>query len=721
MIAASQEASAKIAAALRGQVSAFALPLSAKVLCDRLMETTCDAAFPGALIPQVNAAGQVEVLAAASPASWRRLQPILRSFAGPTLTSFDGAPSSQPVSSDLLNAIAKVDPVAASAVASGVTASIQLPNQTKDMMAALRALVRAYDTLARAPALTSGAPEPTAWLLARFQDHLNVGNRHGAEQVLGRLRDELRVDALNLGFLRTQMLATFEDWAGVVAMDIFAILTRARRTPATTGLLLEALYQAHLAPPFDAGDQQVVESVFAEEVRSLAVPMLRAPLPQTLRIGGWRIVALEALASPSREDLRLAASNRVEALGWLAPGFANTVAPVPQPDPELDAVDEARDRLVAGEAAESVGLMSAALTALARLDQSQFAEVARAEPARSALRALEEESRGATVPTSWTSWLDRIADPSFANALELARLGADEWLIAGEAADPAKVATLLASLEETHNNELAKERSTQALPYLVAALRRDPLFPNPALRVIYSGLLTLLALGPSRGAPVYDSSIILVDALLEVGIDARQYRDLVSDITEIAGDGFGVRMVYWLLEVVEAFMRAPATDAAVRENFVHFVLARLAPIRGRLSRIQQAAVQSLSSEFGWTLDAAPASQVADEFATYLSGKSIAIYSLVESASRQAKAALQDLAPNLDVECSADHGGTTQLRTMATNCDLFVIAWSAAKHAATDFIRAHRRDRPLVFAQGKGVSSLLRAVEEHCLAQIARSA
>jgi hypothetical protein len=59
--------------------------------------------------------------------------------------------------------------------------------------------------------------------------------------------------------------------------------------------------------------------------------------------------------------------------------------------------------------------------------------------------------------------------------------------------------------------------------------------------------------------------------------------------------------------------------------------------------------------------------------------------------------------------------------MATNCDLFVIAWSAAKHAATDFIRAHRRDKPLVFAQGKGVSSLLRAVEEHCLAEIARSA
>jgi hypothetical protein len=386
----------------------------------------------------------------------------------------------------------------------------------------------------------------------------------------------------------------------------------------------------------------------------------------------------------------------------------------------MNAVDEARSRLIAGQAAESVNLMSAALTALTRLDEDQRAEVARAEPARSALRVFEEETRSVAIPTSWITWLGRIADPSFTNALELARLGADEWPIAGQVTDPANISALLTTLERANNDELAKERSTQALPYLVASLRRDTLFPNPALRTFYSGLLTLFALGPSRGAPVYDSSITLVEALLEVGVDARQYRDLASDITEIAGDGFGVKMVYWLLEVVEAFLRAPARDAAVRENFVHFVLSRLAPIRGRLSRMQQVAIQSLSTEFGWTVDNASISQGPDELASYLDGRSIAIYSLVESAGRQAKAALQSLAPNLDVQCSADHGGTAQLRALANNCDLFVIAWSAAKHAATDFIRSHRRDRPLVFAHGKGVSSLLRAVEEHCMSQLARS-
>ncbi len=93
MIAASHEASIKVAAVLRERAAALALLPSTKALCDRLLETTSDECFPGALIPEIDADGQVVILATASHANWRRLQPILRSFAGPTLTSFDGTPS----------------------------------------------------------------------------------------------------------------------------------------------------------------------------------------------------------------------------------------------------------------------------------------------------------------------------------------------------------------------------------------------------------------------------------------------------------------------------------------------------------------------------------------------------------------------------------------------------------------------------------------------------
>jgi hypothetical protein len=86
--------------------------------------------------------------------------------------------------------------------------------------------------------------------------------------------------------------------------------------------------------------------------------------------------------------------------------------------------------------------------------------------------------------------------------------------------------------------------------------------------------------------------------------------------------------------------------------------------------------------------------------------------LTESSSRQAKAAIEELAPTAVVDCNADHGGTARLRALAENADLFVITWLSAKHAATDFIREHRGGRPLMYAQGRGFSSILRVIDDH---------
>lgn len=710
MIGANPEAAKRIASQLRARSKAFTLPAGTEALCIQLLETADSPAFPGALLPEQAADGEFLVIAIASPSDWRRLCPVLRAFAGPTLTSFDGLPSTDRVIADLLAAVTEAGQC--------VTAAIKVPTDPGGREMALRALVRACDTFVRAPSLARAAPEPTSWLLARFQDHLNVGRRDAATAVLHRLRDELRLDALNLRSLEVQLLSTFEEWAGIVNLPGFANLTRARRTPATTALLIEALYQAHLASHFEAGDQGAVETIYAQQVRTLAAPMLKAPLPASLRAGGWRLVTLEVLTSPGREDLRTGAAARSKFLGRLAPRLAPVSSPEQSPAPRLDATDDARDRLIAGEAMESVDVMSAALAALARLDDMQRAELARAEPFRSALRALEQEAGSTSVPTSWPMWLDRISDPTFTNALALARMGAEEWPIAGDACDPVEVASLFDALNKAQRDSLAAERTAQALPYFVAALQRDPAFPNSAMTQIYSSLLTLLALGSGRGTSVYDSSLVLVEALLSIGTDATQYREIAADVDELALEGFGVRMVYWTLELIEAFMRSPAPDTAAREKLVHSVLARLAPLRGRLSCLQKAAVRSLSDEFGWTFEAPPTQQDmdSDSLASRLRGKTIAIYSLVVGASRQAKVALQTISGDINVQCSSDHGGTAQLRALATNSDLFVVAWAAAKHAATDFIRTHRSDRPLVYAEGKGVSSLLRAIEDHFTTQ-----
>ena len=676
-------------------------------LCADVTRSVISETFPGALVPLIDSAGSMQIdVAVRTMSDWRRLKPVLLAFAGPTLTGFDGVPEPY-VITDLVGA--RLDQASPA-----VTAIMRLPADDRARLGALRAVLRARDTLARAPALQRSAPVATSWLLARFQDYLNVGHRDAAAAILERIRSELRLDALNVKFLEVQLLAAFADWAAIVALPEFPSLCVARRTPAITAILLEALYQSYIVSPFDAGNVADTNAVYVQHVRSFVQSMRFTTPPLGLQTGAWRILGLEILADPGRDDLHIAIADRAPDLGWIATHLPVQGPTAPPAVEVLAPIDAARDALIHAEEVDSVDLLADAITAMARLNPDEMALLRETMPFRPIVQETDDLA-GVAPPTSWVAWLERAADPAFVNALDVARRGKDEWAIGASVADPVAVNALVAALEKVQGDPLAAERTTQALPYLVAWLQRDENFPRPAMSPIYGGLLTLFALDSARGATIYESSQVLIEALLGAGLDQKSYRDLIADTDEIAGDGFGVDMIYWVLELVESFMNAASPDAAAREQFLHRILARTAPILGRLSLLQRIAVTHLSSELGWALPPSRTSSVVpvdDGLKGRLAGMRIAIYSLTESSSRQAKAALEEISSSVTVEINADHGGTARLRALAENSDLFVMSWLSAKHAATDFIREHRGIKTLLYSQGKGFSSILRAIEDH---------
>ncbi|RFZ83850.1 hypothetical protein D0Y60_19890 [Shinella sp. WSJ-2] len=679
-------------------------------VCRQLRTTIVDAAFPGALVPITNSAGRLQILVAATTMmAWRRLAPVLKAFAGPTLTSFSGITAPLPPGEPTAQRLAQTQPAA--------TCVIQIPQDRKSVLSALRALMRVRETIARAPDLQSAVPEPTSWLLARFQDNLNVGRRNAATVILERLKDELRLDALNTKFLEVQLLAAFGDWAAIVSLAGFSSLRLARRPPAISALLLEALYRTHLADFFDAGDSASVHNTYRATVHDLAQPMLSVPLPSTLTPGGLKLYALEMVVSPSRSDIQEALAGDQSSLGWLA-GELEThlgaIAPLATSTLTTSPLDDARAALVQVDAVEAVDNVAAALAALEKLAPAELALVRDAEPFSAAFRLIEADAP-AGVPSSWIEWLEKTADPSFTNALEIARHGKDEWSVQSSARDPSQVAAFVTALNRAQDDPLASERTAQALPFLVAWLQQDAAFPAPVLAPIYANLLTLFALNSTRSGTVYESSQVLVEALLTVGINEADYASLIADINELAGQAFGTDMIYWVLDTIESFMRASAPDAKSREAFLHSILARTAPLYGRLSIIQRIAVKRLASELGWSLDTLGTnveSVPVDDVSQKLKGLRIAIYSLTETSSRQAKNAIEEMAPTANVDCAADHGGSVRLKALAENADIFVVSWLSAKHAATEFIREHRGDRILLYSQGRGFSSILRAIEEH---------
>lgn len=676
-------------------------------LCEGIIQTVAEPQLPGALIPTINVAGDIQInVATPTVAGWRRLKPVLLAFAGPTLTSFDGVPEEFDPEDKTGARIMQTQP--------DVTAIMRLPSEKRARLAALRAVLRVLDTLARAPQLQSSVPVPTSWLLARFQDYLNVGRRDAAVGVLERLSTELRLDALNIKFLEVQLLASFQDWGAITSLPEFPSLCVARKTPAVAAILLEALYRIYLEEAFKANDVDDTRRRFEEDVRPFAQSMVLVPAPPCLGVEGWRIYALEALFNPSWDDLLAMLASRGQGLGWLAEMIPLPVTQEAIGPDGTATIDSARKALMRVDAIDSNDLVADAMSLLAGLSSEELALLRESMPFRPNVQATDEHAKVAP-PTSWIAWLERVPDPDFVNALDVARHGKDEWRADTSIVDPTEIQALVTALNQVQSDDLAAERTTQALPYLVAWLQRDPEFPRTALSSIYTELLTLFALGSARGAITYESSQVLIGAVLNVGTDQKAYSNLIADIEEIAGDGFGADMIYWILEIVETFMSAATPDTAAREAFLHRILARITPIYARLTELQRLAVSLLSTELGWSLPNLPTTVATcpDEVMTErMANMRIAIYSLTESSSRQAKAALEQITSAVIVDTNADHGGTARLRALAENSDLFVIVWQSAKHAATDFIRGHRGDRPLIYAKGKGFSSILRAIEEH---------
>lgn len=63
--------------------------------------------------------------------------------------------------------------------------------------------------------------------------------------------------------------------------------------------------------------------------------------------------------------------------------------------------------------------------------------------------------------------------------------------------------------------------------------------------------------------------------------------------------------------------------------------------------------------------------------------------------------------------SHDKVGNPALQKMAENADIFLVVPSSAKHAATTFIEEHRpKQKPTLFAQGRGTTGMLNTLLEY---------
>jgi hypothetical protein len=633
--------------------------------------------------------------------AWRRIQPWLTAFGGPTFSDFQGQPYLPDNHDDIeliindaqFEYVARLNPA----------------QETEALLC--RALRRLCEMVTKIPVGGRAFPESRERILTRFFDAVAAGNLTAALGAVGQLRAGLHLDAPNLRFLEVHAYATFGDWAAISGRPDFLSLLEAPKPPDVSRALLEALYRREMADEVNAGDFEA--AVF--HWRNVRRSYLRQGLPP-FSVGSAevaRLYALDALASGTSPPWRnvLAQSD----LGALAQPFAQRFPDKSIQEGEDEAVDPVLNVFAVLVRAHN-GTLADKRLALLAVDQLGPSDRQRllSAPGFSALLSELRQQASDQPPNNWVEWIDNLASSAFVEcAPELARMAADEWLHAVALPNPGAFSEAL----KIHSTNLVSRNSIRrSLPHITHWLRTDPEGPRIGWRSVYLAIVEIYALadrdwidGDARAA-----AMTMIDCLLGAGPAPSEYGDLIDCVRELVPASTGPGGAPWLLELIENLLWYDTPDRASRDALCHFALDALRPILPRLSPGLRLSARTNADLVGWTWpESSPISSIATSkgVADQLAGKTIAIYSLVERAAEQARTLLLTLAPASRVETLADRTNSVRLTRLARTADLFVMVTWAATHAATDAIRAARpKNSPLLMPIGKGASSIIDAIE-----------
>lgn len=712
----------------------------------------------GVLVPTVLPArrsGRVHWYGLAfSDAQLRALGDQLLAFVGPTYSTFRG----------LRAVLDPNDPIDAAVLrlTNGFAfkfsgpAGADKPKPVWDALELMRAVV------GRRPDRLLDAPRATGRVLRDFYMALRAGNAESGEVNLRYLTEQRRLTPSNVLFLRVQALAELGEWEALLARPELPDLLQMRRPLAVTEALLRAVYQRELARFEQDSDADGAVAHFRAAVlpRYGALFVRRAGMraPEALKA----LMLLAVAGEPS--DPRLGDGV------WHARGLSeedrlflkllyDRLPPTPtQPPPggtPMAAAIAARDR---GdyEGAYAVALDAPASSARARLLIECAYELQTLEAERDAVLAVaaltaddrtavlhgrrlremyDSVSKPATVtaspavgpltplapvPRNWIEWLDRVTrEPGWAGALNIARRGAGEWSVDDLLALP----NALERLTELLGAAIDDTTVQNALPHVVAFFERDVLWPRPELAPAYSMTLDLLAAGSAGGEDDVRVYVRLVEGVLELGLGKQEYAALLSDFKGLLLEAPSPGHILWGLEALEATIAHPCPNEQARLDLLLVVAGLVSKYWRRVDSAQRAALRLLCEDLEHPAvfeDVVPtpppgdaaAPTAASDILAQLNGKSVGIYTLTERAGRYMKQVLEERAPKATVQLAHDKVGSESLRHLARRADVFIMATASAKHAATQFIQTHRPiDRPLLRPGGKGMASMLHALEE----------
>lgn len=628
---------------------------------------------------------------------------------------------------------------------------------SKEVQNALSRMIKVLD---RKTSSSYEAPRATGRVLRDFYTALRVGDRTAAEKEIQYLRNQNRLDTLNLLFLRVQMLAELQAWNGVLRLPELPDLLQVRRPPAVTQAIIQAVYQTELSRYERTNATRSAVAYFQEailpEYGVLYTNRAGSRNPEVIK----SLMLLAVGGEPSNPTLRdelLTVPGLSEADQVYLQSLAKILPPTPPilPSAAIDPLEEALQSKESGnydrvvtllqdhpvnyqtvrlllEAAYELQTLESERIALQAFDQLSSEDQSAIQSSRQNRTFLASltgspqhsgESIAELVPTNWLEWLSILdQNPEWDRAPHTARQGAQEWNVT-DLLEPGAIAQFL-SLQEAVAAK-AQEPLQNAFPHLLSSFQNDQNFPRREFLPLYIAILDTLVFGivpTGAGDQHFTLFNELVNILLMLGINAKQYDTLVDYALELWQYYQAPSTIDWGLDLLNVFVVHPCHNRNLRSQLIFKIAETLRGVTNRNDEAQWSIFHSLAKDLrleasfsdldGGRDSAQAATQGEQNVFQKLKNKAILIYTLTEPVAQRVESFLKEVCEGITVHLSHDKGGNDRLRQWVRNDDLVVIVTASAKHAATGFIEDNRQDLPLLRVNSKGSASMLREIRSH---------
>lgn len=658
-----------------------------------------------------------------------RLREALQAFIGPTYSDFDGRSHSLDLSDSVECAFAE-----------GTVAPVFLirPSSAQDAQTILRALDLYVGLLARMPKQDAHIQSPLGTLRAELDRALAAGDEFEARRLLERIRRIGRLDAENLLYLEVGVRAGLGQWREIAEDNaLLNQLTGLRLPPQVLTDVHDALYRFYVEPSEDANAPDLALDSF----RTARLAERSALFGTRRGLRSPRIIKSFYLYELSREDADHALlASLTRELEKLDDAFAQALIALqspPKPQTVQDPLQSAANALTNLESDRALEICLQAPPSRERLILLiRCAEdVGTEEVAGRVLDSITSGDDAENLPPSFLKRLrklERLRDSRLDNR---APTGWLEWaqLVTSGMSEEDAISTLREYMPTwdlqacTKEKKCAEELATiinnatgpaegifrEATPLLYQTVVPESGAPPRQAKPLLQILITKVALLTD---PSPDELVLARDmaaTLLHIGLDENDYATLLSDLEDLMGTQMSIYTLSWALDMAEVLAIHTCPNAEQRLRLVVSVVDRAHRMAHRLSPADSVVIEQLCKDFDIEC---PADLVRrDDTGVFepertLSGKKIGIYTLMEPAGQRAAALLVQLCPTVRVELNSDHECTKRLINLARSADLFIFAWKSSKHQAFYCVKDNRdTDNPLIQPQGKGTSSILRAL------------